>query len=164
MALDMRPSSIVNNLTNYRLASTELFRYISLFFSFSPRSYLNDVTIREEAFAICLSTRLTTLRNHIEDIVGVCTKKKMIGVHTSTVVASVANEKTIWDWANIKLIAKSMGKNQPLSSSSKIKFSIALAICVTSPFPASMERNNGDLLEKTILWGPWMSWHLRRIT
>jgi hypothetical protein len=98
-----------------------------------------DLIPRKARGTALLSGCLPSLANRVTGVVEVCPEKQMRGVHAKRVVAVVANEEAVGDWASEVLVGPAVSILQDRAPSLIFadKQLAVLAVCGGGPPPAS---------------------------
>ncbi len=91
---------------------------------------------------------LSAFLSHIVEIVLLCSRKKMFGIHTGRRVAVMANVLTVWNLANIQLVRHSMRQFERFGFV-RPKNSVSVSCLVPNPEPAIKIRRCENLLMKS---------------
>lgn len=93
---------------------------------------------------------MPNLRNHIRNIVIVCTKKKMVGIHAPSIIAMMAHLKPIWNITIYKRPRIAVGENSFTINAYPTITSIPI---IPSPNPATaFVRCLVNIVPKSINW------------
>jgi hypothetical protein len=88
----MLPTNSVDNSANAVWKNAKIFSNTLLRFpSFGPLSDFSDSCLRQESKRMFFSLIASSLLCHISHVVGMCSKKQMIGINTRRVVARMQN-------------------------------------------------------------------------
>jgi hypothetical protein len=145
--LNMSPSSFINNVIDScfsciiflsKFATRQIFcfySYISNLFFIKFRSSMSD----------SFKPAVTSFFTHINSIIFLCSKKKMIWSYTTRIITFVKNFEIFGYFPKMKLPRNTMSTCRSIF---KRKFSITKTF-TTNPFPTFMKWNNKDLVPES---------------
>ena len=112
----MIPGFVGNNLMNYMLTNAKHLGkfFASFLLGLVKLSNLQNGRVVEYSHAMTTALanirKVSSLRNFVSAVVLVCAKKQMVGVYAKAIIALVTNQKSLWDFSNVKRIRKAMSK------------------------------------------------------
>lgn len=147
----MSPGKTVLDLPDCGLGNMKLSSDIALFHACDDKKPdLLHLGFCQQCVVASLTKAVTPLLHHIGGIVLRGSKKQVAGIDAFAIVAPMANDKPLWNRANMNFVGKPMGdicavaKPQPAISSVNHR---------ALPFPTFVGVAGGEMLPKTIFDG-----------
>jgi len=135
---------VINNIPNERVRGSKSFRHGSYFFAIGiiitnliGLGVAQFCKVLTFSLRICLSMdvlSVTTLPNHVQRILPLCSRKQMVWINTSRIVAMMANRKICFNDSASHFKRNSVGIFRPSVNSKKAIASASFAAC---PIPAN---------------------------
>jgi hypothetical protein len=145
----MLPNQPVDNIVNSPSANPKLARQCALIplLFIEPRFYFSDLILGELASVISFANkswgrRISLFFKHVFHVVLMGSQKKMIRANTLSVIAAVANKKSVRNFSVMNFPRNSMGSFHALAADPKMHFSVAAFIGVSVPLPAFKTKVN----------------------
>lgn len=98
--------------------------------------------------------------DHIGHVVLVCAQKQMGRIYTFSIVASMANKHTLWNWAACQLIGKPVSASRPGFGNGEV--TIPLPVYVARPAPTLVGPAFINVRPETFFWRWPVFWKLTR--
>lgn len=150
--LNMSPRNSSYYLGDCSLIDAKLFFKIDLSSAFGKEhSYFKDFLFSKTRFIVLFAAspaaRGPALVSHVLKIIGLGSKKEMIGVYARGIVARVANTKT---WANFVTMHFKACAVGPSSLSVKPKITIPMLVGRAYPLPTTVKWDHRNFCKKPI--------------
>lgn len=154
MVLNMFPRFASNYSSNRFFVNSEKPCDLFLFESLCSvhRLYSYYISLIKFCLWVFTTEKTATFLNHIFHVVVVTTKKQVIRIYTSWIVALMTNKATAWYWSKMNFPRNSAGNcvsSGVVFSAANTKPRISMVINLSGPFPTSVKRNKNHLVHES---------------